>query len=260
MGVELFERIKDAGGRLLKVEGQTVRGGSEGLCSALLLTFDVGRIQLAPKLAEGELEATPVESRDELKDGWTALDEAEPWWRLLGASVADCRAVAGTLELQFKVGDQKLRHLSLAVDEGLVRAALDAASPAKLTRSEEEWREQLSSEQYHVTREAGTERAFTGKYWDTKDAGTYRCAGCKTPLFHSRTKFDSGSGWPSFYQPTGDDAIQMETDQSFGMTRNEVMCAACGGHLGHVFDDGPNPTGQRFCINSASLQLDPEEA
>lgn len=125
--------------------------------------------------------------------------------------------------------------------------------------TEQEWRERLTPEQYRILREKGTERAFSGEYVDDKRPGTYRCAGCEAPLFDAQTKFESGSGWPSFYQPSDKTAIAYETDRSFGMTRTEVMCQSCGGHLGHVFDDGPNPTGQRYCINSASLQLDPAE-
>jgi peptide-methionine (R)-S-oxide reductase len=135
----------------------------------------------------------------------------------------------------------------------------DETTPAA-PASEQDWRKRLTPEQYRVLREKGTERAFSGEYVGEKRSGTYRCAGCGAELFASDTKYDSGSGWPSFWQPADPGAIAYETDSSFGMVRTEVMCASCGGHLGHVFDDGPKPTGQRYCINSASLQLDPDEA
>lgn len=124
--------------------------------------------------------------------------------------------------------------------------------------TDDEYRAQLTPEQYHVAREKGTERAFTGTYWDCKDEGTYRCICCDAPLFSSDTKFDSGTGWPSFYQALDSDAVVTESDRSLGMVRTEAMCANCGAHLGHVFPDGPRPTGERFCMNSASLRLDPE--
>jgi peptide-methionine (R)-S-oxide reductase len=126
--------------------------------------------------------------------------------------------------------------------------------------TDEEWRRILTPEQFHILREKGTERAGTGEYAFTKDQGVYRCAGCGAELFSSDTKFESGTGWPSFYQPIRDGAITLHTDRSFGMTRVEATCARCGGHLGHVFDDGPRPTGQRFCMNSASLSLDADDA
>jgi peptide-methionine (R)-S-oxide reductase len=126
-------------------------------------------------------------------------------------------------------------------------------------RSETEWKKELSPEQYHVLREKGTERAFTGAYVNTKEPGTYLCAGCGTELFSSETKYDSGSGWPSFWAPISESNVATDEDRSFGMRRVEVHCAKCGGHLGHIFDDGPNPTGLRYCINSASLRLEKEK-
>ena len=125
-----------------------------------------------------------------------------------------------------------------------------------MPKTEAEWREKLDPEQYQVLRQGGTERAFTGKYWDSKAEGLYRCAGCGEKLFSSDTKYESHSGWPSFYQPIAEDLVDEEEDRSYGMVRTEIKCANCGGHLGHVFPDGPQPTGLRYCVNSASLDLE----
>jgi peptide-methionine (R)-S-oxide reductase len=128
---------------------------------------------------------------------------------------------------------------------------------AKIEKPDAEWKKELSTEQYEVLRKKGTERAFTGKYWDNHESGVYTCAGCGTPLFDSKDKYDSGSGWPSYSAPINKENVETEDDLKFGMHRTEVLCKKCGGHLGHVFDDGPNPTGMRYCINSISLNFKP---
>jgi peptide-methionine (R)-S-oxide reductase len=129
----------------------------------------------------------------------------------------------------------------------------------QIERTEEQWRAELTPEQYRVLRQKDTEPPFSGAYWDVKRDGVYRCAACSTALFSSDTKYDSGTGWPSFYEPVSDNAVRTETDTSHGMIRTEVVCGACGSHLGHVFGDGPQPTGQRYCINSVSLDLEEDE-
>ena len=131
-------------------------------------------------------------------------------------------------------------------------------TPDQLPENDEDWRQRLTPTQFEVTRRAGTEPAFSGEYWDCHDDGTYVCVCCETPLFSSETKFDSGTGWPSFFRAVAEDAVEEQVDQSHGMTRTEARCRKCGAHLGHVFPDGPRPTGLRYCMNSASLRLDPE--
>jgi len=126
----------------------------------------------------------------------------------------------------------------------------------KVDKTDDEWKAELSADQYAVLRQAGTEPAFTGTYHDAKSPGIYRCAGCDTQLFRSTTKFDSGTGWPSFWEPIAPDRVEERSDASHGMVRTEAVCGACGGHLGHVFPDGPRPTGQRYCMNSVALRLD----
>jgi peptide-methionine (R)-S-oxide reductase len=152
-----------------------------------------------------------------------------------------------------------LRSKMFSADVTFEALAHPIGMAEKITKTDQEWRQQLTPEQYRITRQAGTEPAFTGKYWKSKDKGTYVCVACGEELFKSETKFDSGTGWPSFWQPVDPSKVEEHTDESYGMVRTEARCGRCGAHLGHVFEDGPAPTGLRYCMNSAALELKPED-
>jgi peptide-methionine (R)-S-oxide reductase len=166
--------------------------------------------------------------------------------------------VAGLLALRAP-SDSGAATKSTAKSASSAPTRASGAPIKKIVKSEEEWMKELTPEQYQVMREKGTERAFTGKYWDNHAAGIYTCAACDLELFSSDTKFDSGTGWPSFWAPIAKPNVTINSDTTFGMAREEVVCSRCGGHLGHLFDDGPKPTGLRYCMNSVSLKFEPKK-
>ena len=178
------------------------------------------------------------------------MDRRRKWWWAGLLVVPLVALAAGT-------GD---KPASAAKAPGAGPASQAPSAPEKVVKTDEEWRKQLTPEQFHILREKGTERAFTGKYWNNHEAGLYRCAACGQPLFSSDTKFESGTGWPSFWQPLSSSTVKLQEDDSLFMTRTEVVCSRCGGHLGHVFPDGPKPTGLRYCMNGLALKFVPGQA
>lgn len=174
---------------------------------------------------------------------------------MIKAAIIVCISAAAILSLMFLSGSgHQNKYYSQSIHPDSIKNK-GKTMEDKIVKSDEEWKKELSPEEYRILREKGTERAFTGKYWNHFELGTYVCAACGTELFESDTKFESGCGWPSYFEPIDSSRIIYKDDKSFGMTRTEVLCAKCGGHLGHVFNDGPPPTGLRYCINSGSMKF-----
>jgi peptide-methionine (R)-S-oxide reductase len=167
--------------------------------------------------------------------------------------------LAGVAALAAACNSSRTADATTSTATNFAAPAIEQNMSDKVIKTDKEWKKELTPEQFAVLRQKGTERAYTGAYWNTKDPGTYRCAGCGEVLFQSDTKYDSGCGWPSFYAPNSSNVVAEAADNSHSMQRTEVLCAKCGGHLGHVFNDGPKPTGLRYCINSVSLKFEPKQ-